>query len=803
MDAQDAHAAALAAGDGGLFALGLLPLHPEQKAVQPARTGALKLLRQIEQQQHVAPPQLAVRHRARERHDGAVVHDVPQKFAQRQLDRQRAVAREHVEKVPAVGARLCGERDGGVKIVLAVARAHGGQIVRRQAEQRRAQRRNERHVLVRIVHHRQQRAQHRHLLGRVEPAARLRRHGDAVRLERGAVHGADAVGAAQQDDHVTVVRGALSAVFPHGRTAVDERADAPRGVVRLQRGLFRRGCVVVCARQLEHGEFRQHIVAGVACSGAQPRRIVIVQLAERARHDVGKDVVGRFQYRAAGAEILPQEDAPRRTGRGYAEICKARVFVEEDRWIGETEAVDRLLDVADEKEVAAAARHGTEDEILHLRHVLIFVDHDLRVAPRELVCKLGRRAVLVREQLRRHVLEVGEVHETAPPLFGGIGRAEVERQRQQRLHGRGRRVQVGKRLRGGDIDLFLQRLDGFFRRVALRLDAVAHVRIGRLARAAEPWERHVLQRCHGSVPALITGAHDGAQTGGRGPKARTVDAVEPLHVVRRHDAQLLVEHARPVRRALAHAREQRPAPRRGARVGHAVEREQLHLLCGPLLGPRVALHLVVEREHQLAQTRIVAPVADRVGQQPKASVGIYAGVGALERVLQRRCAQGGAALGIGDLKVRCEGDGCAVGAQEVCAEAVDRANLGAGTQRGLPPQAAVFGVGGNARIDPVEDAAAQLGRGCARVGDDEEAVDVGRIFRVREVGHEALGEHAGLAAARCRGHEHGAAARVDRSALFGCEVQFSHASRLLSGCSRSCRRGALSARGGSRPPRRA
>ena len=176
-----------------------------------------------------------------------------------------------------------------------------------------------------------------------------------MRLERGAVHGADAVGAAQQDDHVAVVRGARSAVFPHGCTAVDERADAPRGVVRLQRGLFRRGCVVVCARQLEHGELRQHIVAGGACSGAQPRRIVIVQLAERTRHDVGKDVVGRFQHRAAGAEILPQEDAPRRTGRGLAEIRKARVFVEEDRWIGETEAVDRLLDVADEKEVAAAA----------------------------------------------------------------------------------------------------------------------------------------------------------------------------------------------------------------------------------------------------------------------------------------------------------------------------------------------------------------------------------------------------------------------------------------------------------------
>ena len=221
-------------------------------------------------------------------------------------------------------------------------------------------------------------------------------------------------------------------------------------------------------------------------------------------------MVGRFQHRAAGAEILPQEDAPRRTGRGLAEIRKARVFVEKDRRIGETEAVDRLLDIADEKEVAALARHRAEDEILHFRHVLIFIDHDLGIPPRELARKLGRRAVLVREQLRRHVLEIGEVHETAPPLFGGVGRAEVERQRQQRLHGRGRRVQVGKRLRGGDIDLLLQRLDGLFRRVALRLDAVAHVRVRRFARAAEARERHALQRRYGRIPAPVAGVRERA-----------------------------------------------------------------------------------------------------------------------------------------------------------------------------------------------------------------------------------------------------------------------------------------------------
>ena len=106
----------------------------------------------------------------------------------------------------------------------------------------------------------------------------------------------------------------------------------------------------------------------------------------------------------------------------------------------------------------------------------------------------------------------------------------------------------------------------------------------------------------------------------------------------------------------------------------------------------MALHLVIQREHEFAQARVVAPAANRVGQQAKAFVGIDPRVGALERVLERCRAQGGAALGIGDLKVWREGERGAVGAQEVCAEAVDRADLGAGAQRDLPPQAAVFGV---------------------------------------------------------------------------------------------------------------
>ena len=65
----------------------------------------------------------------------------------------------------------------------------------------------------------------------------------------------------------------------------------------------------------------------------------------------------------------------------------------------------------------------------------------------------------------------------------------------------------------------------------------------------------------------------------------------------------------------------------------------------------------------------------------------------------------------------------------------------------------------------VKAPAAQLGRGRARVGDDEEMVDIDRMFRVREVGHEPLGEHAGLAAARRRADQQRTAPVIDGGTL--------------------------------------
>ena len=62
--------------------------------------------------------------------------------------------------------------------------------------------------------------------------------------------------------------------------------------------------------------------------------------------------------------------------------------------------------------------------------------------------------------------------------------------------------------------------------------------------------------------------------------------------------------------------------------------------------------------------------------------------------------------------------------------------------------------------------------------DDEEAVNVLRIMRIREIGHEPLGEDAGLAAARSGGDEHGALPAVNGALLRRGKAHLSHGLRL-------------------------
>ena len=279
MDAHDAHGAPFPAGNGRLAPLFGLMAQPHDETVQSAVARLLKLPREIEQQHQVAPARVAVRHRAAERHEVPVVVNVPEQRAQLQIRRETAIVGQRVEKGAAIRARLRRGGERGVKIMRLVARAHGGEIVRREAEQRRAQHRDERHVLMRIVDHREQGEQHGHLQRLEEAAALLGEYGNSMRRERPAVHGADRVRAAQEDDDVAPVRRAGHAVIHHRRAGIHKRPDAPGDIVRLQCGLFGRGAVRV-VRQREQAQLRPFAAAGVVRAALEPGVLVVVQLAQ-------------------------------------------------------------------------------------------------------------------------------------------------------------------------------------------------------------------------------------------------------------------------------------------------------------------------------------------------------------------------------------------------------------------------------------------------------------------------------------------------------------------------------------------
>ena len=400
------------------------------------------------------------------------------------------------------------------------------------------------------------------------------------------------------------------------------------------------------------------------------------------------------------------------------------------------------------------------------------------------------------------MLQIGKVHERAAALFGSVARAELQRQPQQALHrGRGG-AQVAKHFFGRFRVLRPQLLHGLLAQVAPRLDLVFQVRVGRIADGFQARERNVRQRLPGLVPALQGRARDGAQSGGGLRNAFAVGGHEPLGAGLRHALQQPLQLACPVGGGLARLREQLLPPDGLTCVGHALQPQPVDLRLRPAVGPGVALHFVVEIQNERAEPRVVPPGTGGVRQQAEGGVLVNGGIGVLQQLVERHDLERVGALGVGHLEVRREPHGGAIFAQNVAAEAVDGADLRAGAQRALAAEPAVFRVGRDARGDAVENARTQLGRGGAGIGDDEEPVEIDRLLRIGEPGHEPLREHAGLAAARGGGDEHRAAARADGALLRRGKVQLriSHASRLLPARATPSWPGAFPTRGGGRRP---
>ena len=370
------------------------------------------------------------------------------------------------------------------------------------------------------------------------------------------------------------------------------------------------------------------------------------------------------------------------------------------------------------------------------------------------------------------MLEIGIIHKRQAALVPGVLLVEAQRQAQQRLHRVVRQRHAAQhRLRRGGKRLF-HALAGRFAGLAPRLDGIGQRGIRAVAQELELGERN------GQTPARAVPAH--AQRAGELPQrvGRLGDALSVGRadlLLGGHGRQHTVHLVGPVVGAGLERGEDFPAPDRFPRVGGGSAQLLDHVL-RPLFRAGVALHFIIQLQHQLAQPPVVPPGADRVGQREEARIRRGARIALLHHLFERRALHGGGAVVLDDAEIRRETEQMPMPAQQRAAEAVDRADLGAAAQRALAAQMAVGRVGRDGLGKLVHDAALQLaGRG-ARKGDDKEAVDILGVLPVGEIAHQPLGQYLGLAAARAGRDEHGAAAAFDRRALRGGGGERAHGS---------------------------
>ena len=250
-------------------------------------------------------------------------------------------------------------------------------------------------------------------------------------LQRAAIVGKPCAGRAHEDDDVLLPHRArlVRFIVLHREAAGDEPLYVVRGEARLGPGraeLFR---VALLRGHLHKMELRAAVgVLGIARPDVQGLVLAVVQLAHFPGKDVAEHEVRRVQHRVARAEVLGKQQLCALALRRVGGVRIVQIVVEENTRVGEAEAVDALLDVADGEKVFPFTGNGGEDAVLHLVRVLIFVHHDLAVALRDRSRKVGGLSVRAEEQVNGLMLLVGEVRRVAAALLLLIGAGKIRRQ---------------------------------------------------------------------------------------------------------------------------------------------------------------------------------------------------------------------------------------------------------------------------------------------------------------------------------------------------------------------------------------
>ena len=447
-------------------------------------------------------------------------------------------------------------------------------------------------------------------------------------------------------------------------------------------------------------------------------------------------MVRTVEHLAARAEVLPQQDAARllrrRVGR---EIAPAFVLFQENRRVGEPETVDRLLHVPDHEEFAPIVGEEPKKRVLTGVHVLVFVHEHLGIARRE---RRGETVGAVLQQSEHHVLLIGKIAKALPPLLGGVGAVELEREREKRVNGgRGLRKLAQQRFGavGKRVLPFIARL---FAVCARGFDALCERVLTLVCADARKFDRAGAP-CR--LPAEQGGARHVPQPLGGDVKAAGVGFCKRLAPRLRKLSAQRVDARGPVFRLMRRAREQIPSPHGLPGVRALRHGESRALTVEPRGGIGMALHGVVQPEDERGELIVVPPGAERIDERLRAGGRVEPVIELFEQPVEHAGANLPGAVRLDDAVVRRDTGKMGILAQEPAAQAVDRADGGAAAQLRLPPETAVHRVGGDTLAECGENAAAQLAGGGTGIGDDEEIVDVRAAIHVA---HEPFDEDLGF-----------------------------------------------------------
>ena len=405
------------------------------KGKQAAAAAALKRARQLSQRRDVVLSCASARHRAKNTHCTCAVHNMPQQLAHRHIRRKQAQLFQLFQKRARLFVCLRRRAHRSIKITVAVSQPNLCQFLLGKARQRRSQRRQQRHILPRVVHNFQPRHQRMHLRCVQHVVRRIRARRNAAFTQRLLENRRLVFCRAQQDDKVLRAAGAqFSRLFVgHAEAALQHLPDAPGTVVRLLSDGLRR--VLIVRLCLEQADLRAVIIRAFRERRADMQRfaVSVIQIAQLFAHQGRKQEIDAVKHLWARTEVFGKHDTARRGIGDVLRIAVRQIFLQKNRWIGETEAVNALFDIADHKDVFFLIADCAKNRVLHRIGILVFVDHDF--GKMHVVGQLGRRTVRIGQQFDREVLEVVEIHDTAPQLLLLVGIHERLYRIAQRAHG--------------------------------------------------------------------------------------------------------------------------------------------------------------------------------------------------------------------------------------------------------------------------------------------------------------------------------------------------------------------------------